>query len=34
MAGGDDSKDRFERDTKANLETIVDAVTAVAERRP
>ena len=34
MTGGDDSKDRFERDTKANLEAIVDAVTAVAGRRP
>jgi zinc transport system substrate-binding protein len=33
MAGGDDSKDRFERDTKANLDAIVAGVTAVAGRR-
>lgn len=33
MAGGDDSKDRFERDTRANLEAIVAGVTAVAGRR-
>jgi len=34
MAGGDDSKDRFERDTKANLDAIVAGVTAAAGRRP
>lgn len=33
MAGGDDSKGRFERDTKANLDAIVAGVTAVAGRR-
>jgi zinc transport system substrate-binding protein len=34
MAGGDDSKERFENDTKANLDAIVAGVTAVAGRRP
>jgi zinc transport system substrate-binding protein len=33
MAGGDDTADRFERDTKANLEAIVAGVTAAAGRR-
>jgi len=34
MTGGDDSKDRFERDTQANLDAIVAGVTAAAGRRP
>lgn len=33
MAGGEDTKDRFERDTKANLEAIVAGVSAVAGRK-
>jgi len=32
MAGGDNTADRFERDTRANLEAIVAGVTAVAGR--
>ena len=34
MAGGEDSKDRFERDTRSNLEAIVAGVAAVAGHRP
>ena len=33
MAGGDDSAERFERDTKANLDAIVAGVEAVGGRR-